>query len=62
MKICQRISALMLTLVAVTSPQAFEVEKVASGLGTPWGLAYIDANTMLVTQRDGAIKQLDLKT
>ncbi|MGS0726640.1 PQQ-dependent sugar dehydrogenase, partial [Shewanella sp. 0m-11] len=26
------------------------------------GLAYIDANTMLVTQRDGAIKQLDLKT
>ncbi|MGS0674869.1 PQQ-dependent sugar dehydrogenase [Shewanella sp. 125m-1] len=62
MKICQRISALMLTLVAVTSLQAFEVEKVASGLGTPWGLAYIDTNTMLVTQRDGAIKQLDLKT
>lgn len=53
----------LLLLISVSSySQAYEAEKIASGLAIPWGLAYVDDNTMLVTQRDGVIKQLDLKT
>ncbi|MCG9730628.1 PQQ-dependent sugar dehydrogenase [Shewanella sp. Isolate13] len=61
-KIIQRISVLMLTLLAVSNVQAMEAVKVASGLHIPWGLTYVDDNTMLISQRDGVIKQLDLKT
>lgn len=62
MKIPQRISVLILTLLAVNTAHAYEAEKVTSGLNIPWGLAYIDDSTMLITERNGAIKHINLVT
>jgi glucose/arabinose dehydrogenase len=41
---------------------AFELEKVADGLGTPWGLAFISDTRLLITERAGNIKLLDTKS
>src|SRR5688572_17512268 len=45
------------------SPQTFDVQggkirvvTVASGLFHPWGIAFADANTILVTERSGALR------
>ncbi len=40
----------------------YELEKVAEGLGIPWGMALLDSNTLLVTERSGTLIQLDLAT
>jgi glucose/arabinose dehydrogenase len=46
-----------------TSPQILDVQggkirvvTMASGLFHPWGLAFVDANTILVTERSGALR------
>ena len=39
-----------------------KLEKVAQGLGIPWGMAFIAPSKLLVTERDGAIRLLDLKS
>jgi glucose/arabinose dehydrogenase len=46
-----------------TSPQVLDVQggkirviTMASGLFHPWGLAFVDANTILVTERNGALR------
>ncbi|MCL1109487.1 PQQ-dependent sugar dehydrogenase [Shewanella schlegeliana] len=62
MKVTQTISLLMSALMLVSSAQALEAEKVASGLSVPWGLAYVDPQTMLVTERQGVVKRVNLKT
>ncbi|MGF1885856.1 PQQ-dependent sugar dehydrogenase [Photobacterium profundum] len=62
MKIPQRIRGLILTLLAANTAHAYEAEKVTSGLNVPWGLAYIDDSTMLITERNGAIKHINLVT
>lgn len=40
----------------------FLVEEIASGLGIPWGMAFLNATQMLVTERAGRISRLDLAT
>ncbi len=40
----------------------YELEKVAEGLGIPWGMALIGPNTLLVAERGGQLLQLDLIT
>ncbi|MEH6533033.1 MAG: PQQ-dependent sugar dehydrogenase [Photobacterium frigidiphilum] len=62
MKIPQRISVLILTLLAANTAHAYEAEKVTSGLIIPWGLAYIDDSTMIITERNGTIKHINLVT
>ncbi|ABZ77842.1 glucose sorbosone dehydrogenase [Shewanella halifaxensis HAW-EB4] len=53
----------LLLLAAVSScSQAYEAEKIASGLNIPWGLAYVDPQTMLVTERQGVVKRVNLET
>lgn len=42
--------------------QAFRVEEVASGLGTPWGMAFIDDSELVVTVREGRAWHLDTGT
>ncbi len=37
-----------------------KVEQVAAGLGVPWGLAFISTNILLVTERRGSVRLLDL--
>src|SRR6186997_3199510 len=46
-----------------TSPQVLDVQggkirvvTVATGLFHPWGIAFADANTILVTERNGALR------
>jgi glucose/arabinose dehydrogenase len=34
----------------------FALEKVADGLGIPWGMAFISDTRMLITERQGNIK------
>ncbi|MCK8044639.1 PQQ-dependent sugar dehydrogenase [Shewanella sp. 1CM18E] len=58
----KRMSLIALGMLLVGSANAFEAEKVASDLKIPWGLAYVDDNTMLVSERSGLIKQVNLKT
>lgn len=39
----------------------FKIETIASDLGVPWGMALMPAtNTMLISQREGTLSQLDL--
>lgn len=40
----------------------FKVEAVMSGLGVPWGMSVMPDNTLLLTQREGELSQLNLKT
>ncbi len=38
----------------------YQVEEVVSGLGIPWGIEFITADELIVTERDGMIKKVDL--
>lgn len=55
-------SLLIISCLTVSSAQALQAKKVASDLDAPWGLAYSTNNTMLVTQKSGTIKQVNLTT
>jgi len=39
----------------------FQLEEVAGGLGVPWGMAFIAADKLLITERQGRVQLLDLK-
>lgn len=38
----------------------YQVQMVAEGLGVPWGMALLDPNTLLITERGGQLLELDL--
>lgn len=38
-----------------------KIEKVTDGLNTPWGMAFLSATKLLVTEREGPVLLLDLK-
>jgi glucose/arabinose dehydrogenase len=40
----------------------FVLENIIEGLGVPWGMAFISANQLLVTEREGNIKLLDTRS
>ncbi|KZY58593.1 dehydrogenase [Oleiphilus sp. HI0061] len=40
----------------------FILEELYSGLNIPWGLAFLDANTLLITERRGRLYSLDIQT
>ncbi len=42
--------------------QQFQIESLATDLGVPWGMALLSDNTMLITQREGLLTHLDLKS
>ncbi len=57
--------ALTLTIsgpMASTSAFAWQAEKITDGLDIPWGLTYVNDGSMLVTEKTGVIKHVDLKT
>ncbi|WP_233052419.1 PQQ-dependent sugar dehydrogenase [Motilimonas cestriensis] len=55
-------SAIMLTTLTTNNAYAWQAKKMADGLTLPWGVTYINESTLLITERGGAIKQLNLKT
>lgn len=40
----------------------FELKQLSSGLGIPWGLAFISADELLITQREGRASLLNIRT
>jgi glucose/arabinose dehydrogenase len=42
------------------NPQ-IRVEQVATGLGVPWGMAFLAADRLLLTERSGTVRLLDLE-
>ncbi|SEH06377.1 PQQ-dependent sugar dehydrogenase [Candidatus Venteria ishoeyi] len=40
----------------------FQVEVVAQGLGVPWGMAFVNAKEILITQRNGKLQILNPQT
>ncbi|WGV98564.1 PQQ-dependent sugar dehydrogenase [Vibrio sp. YMD68] len=62
MKVIQQLSILIFSLFITATAHAWQAEKVASGLSIPWGLAYVDERTMLVTEKNGTLKRVDLMT
>ncbi|WP_427916980.1 PQQ-dependent sugar dehydrogenase [Vibrio amylolyticus] len=57
-----RMGLALLPLFVQSSALAWSAVKVSSGLAIPWGLAYVDETTMLVTERNGGVKQVNLVT
>ena len=37
------------------------VEQIASGLGVPWGMAFLSPTRLLITERSGRLRLLDLE-
>ncbi len=60
----------LLSLLLLFSPTAlladndlpFNVELVTSDLGIPWGLAFLNADELLITEREGSAKILSLRS
>ena len=45
------------------SPSAsLQIDTIASGLGVPWGMAIMPDNSLLISQREGILTKLNLKT
>ncbi|MDH5358252.1 MAG: PQQ-dependent sugar dehydrogenase [Gammaproteobacteria bacterium] len=42
--------------------ESLQVDMIASGLGVPWGMAILPDNTLLISQREGTLSKLNLKT
>ncbi|AFJ03622.1 PQQ-dependent oxidoreductase, gdhB family [Methylophaga frappieri] len=38
------------------------VDPIVTGLGTPWGMAFIDTHHLLVTSKSGALHRVDIRT
>lgn len=41
---------------------AFQVEKIAEGFSIPWGMRFISTTKLLITERPGLLKQLNIVT
>ncbi|PCJ17971.1 MAG: dehydrogenase [Gammaproteobacteria bacterium] len=50
------------SITGTSEGMKFKVEKIASGLGVVWGLALLNQKEMLLTERSGEIKRLNLNT
>lgn len=60
MKLPLRFTLIALSLMSANPALAWQAEKIASGFTLPWGISYLDEQTLLVTEREGIIKRLDL--
>ena len=54
------LAALSKTLLSDSSDgMKYRVETIADGFNVPWGMAFINSNEMLITERNGALKLMD---
>ena len=59
-----RYTLLFLSLICLSSGaftnEKFKLQKIASGLSEPWGMSFIDDQTLLVTEKTGDIVRIDM--
>ena len=58
--LCSRLAFAETLLTGESEGMQFRVEKVAQGLGVPWGMAFLNASQIIFTERSGKIKILTL--
>lgn len=51
-----------IVLTGKSGEMEYQVEEIVSGLGVIWGLAFLSPNELIVTERAGKIKQVNLTT
>lgn len=56
------ISAKESAFIIKSEGMELKVEEIASGLGIPWGMAFLSPDKLLVTERSGSVLLLDLET
>ncbi len=57
---CSRLAFADTLLTGESEGMQFRVEKVAQGLGIPWGMAFLNSSQIIFTERSGKIKILTL--
>tara|TARA_R110001606_G_scaffold11354_6_gene49292 strand:- start:2217 stop:3320 length:1104 start_codon:yes stop_codon:yes gene_type:complete len=62
MKFIISLFTLLLLCQPVYSAQGLTTETLAMGLGVPWGMAIMPDNTLLISQREGQLSQLNLNS
>lgn len=50
----------LIAFCSTVSAQEYQYQKVFSGLSVPWGFDFVDTSTLIVTERSGSIKRLNL--
>lgn len=61
MNLPARILFLVLFLLSnFTHASQFSYQLVGKGFQVPWGIAFVDQNTLLISERNGGIKKLDI--
>jgi glucose/arabinose dehydrogenase len=56
------VALLLCNTNVVYAQTQFKIEKVSDGLGVPWGMTFLPDGSLLVSQREGFINKIDLKT
>ena len=49
-------------IIVFSEGMKLRLEQVTAELGIPWGLSFISANQLLVTDRNGPIRRVDIVT
>lgn len=49
-------------LTGTSAGMAYQLDEVVSGLGVPWGMAFLSAGQLLITERNGQLKRLNTAT
>jgi len=68
MKLISKLFFLLILTPAMTAhagsvnDKKLQIDKVADGLGIPWGMAILPDGTMLVSQREGKLSQINLNS
>lgn len=63
MRIAIILVATLFTLSSqVVKADTYDVKLISTGLTIPWGMAFIDQDTLLVTERPGKIKKINIKS
>jgi glucose/arabinose dehydrogenase len=49
--------------IEISQPdQTFKLEQIANGLGIPWGMAFLNENEIIFTERQGSVKIIELNS
>ena len=57
----KKLLSIFLLLFTNLSAEEFKLEKITQGLDSPWSLTFIDNQNLLVTEKPGNIKFINLK-